>query len=494
MQNRTIKVCAILLGTMILLSTGCGGGKPDVGFDLPEVVNFSNLGWIEAFDSMHAKISKEYAFTELKDVDWDQKIEDYRPLIEKAWEENDRQGYYVALRRYLFSIPDGHVALITDKSFNDDGLGTYWQKVGGGFGMTVALLDDGRLIADWVEVEGPAGRAGIEVGAAIIEWDGEPAAVALRETCTIWSVLPQATEVARDYERTRFMVRAPVGEVRSVMFQNPGGDPVTASLKAVDDEMEPLRKTDVFGSGFSGIPVEKFIEGRQLKDGIGYIKIYGEADKTGQVSTLDQFNEMIEGFEASNARGLIIDLRGNMGGADAMTAAFLGSFYETKTFYEYMSWYNRITGEMEIVLFDETTDDVIGDVGLYIEPAPVRFTGHVVALVNPGCISSGEGLAMGIRNLERAEVVGFRGTNGSFGMVMGPVIEMPGGHLIMYPVGQSLDKDRMVQLDSNGREGGVTPTMRVPITMENALRSASGTDIELEYALELLKSKPEDAR
>jgi carboxyl-terminal processing protease len=74
-------------------------------------------------------------------------------------------------------------------------------------------------------------------------------------------------------------------------------------------------------------------------------------------------------------------------------------------------------------------------------------------------------------------------------MVMGPVIEMPGGYLIMYPVGQSLDKDRRIQLDSNGREGGVTPTIRVPMTMENALRSAAGVDVELEYALELLKGK-----
>jgi carboxyl-terminal processing protease len=493
MESRMIKAYAIVLGTMILLSTGCGGEKPDDDFELPEVADFSALEWVEAFESMHEKISLEYAFTELRDVDWDQKIEEYRPLIEKAWEENDKRAYYTLLRSYLFSIPDGHVALITGRSYNDDDMGTLWQEVGGGFGMTVAFLDDRRLVADWVEEIGPAGRAGMEAGAEIIEWDGKTADVALRETSTIWSVLPQATNVGRDYERTRFMVRAPEGETRTVTFQNPDSAPTSASLTAVDDEMETLRMTDVFGSGFSGIPVDKFIEGRQLEDGIGYIKLYGEADKPDQVPTIDQFTEMIEDFEAANARGLIIDLRGNMGGADAMAAAFLGSFYSTKTLYEYTSWYNLTTGEMEIVLFDETTGEVRRDAGLYIEPAPVSFTGRVVALVNPGCISSGEGIAMGIRNLDHGEVVGFRGTNGSFGMVMGPVIEMPGGYSIMYPVGQSLDRDRKIQLDSNEREGGVAPTIRVPLTMENVLRSASGIDVELEYALEVLKGKQEDA-
>lgn len=488
MKNSIIKTCAVLLGTIILLGTGCRDGAP-VAYEPPEVADFSALGWVEAFELMHEKIANEYAFTEWRNVDWDRKLDEYRPFVEKAWATSDQQGYYVALRSYLFSIPDGHVALITDKSFNNDGLGIYQQQVGGGFGMTVVLLDDGRLVADWIEEMGPADQAGIEAGAEIIEWNGKPAERALSETSTIWSVLPQATAAGRDFERTRFLVRAPVGETKLITFQNPGVAPLSSSLVAVDDGMETLHKTEVYGSGFSGLPVDKFIEGRQLEDGIGYIKIYGESNLPDQAATLEQFRQMIGEFEASNVQGLIIDLRGNMGGADAMAAAFLGSFYDRKTFYEYTSWYNRITGKMEILFFDEVADEIIRDAGLYIEPAEARFTGHVVAIVNPGCISSGEGIAMGIRNLDQGEVVGFRGTNGSFGMVMGPVIEMPGGHLIMYPIGQSLDQEKKVQLDSDGHAGGVMPTVRVPMTLENALRSASGVDVELEYAIDLLKSK-----
>jgi C-terminal processing protease CtpA/Prc len=71
---------------------------------------------------------------------------------------------------------------------------------------------------------------------------------------------------------------------------------------------------------------------------------------------------------------------------------------------------------MEIVLPDKITGEVTKGAGLYIEPAQTRFTGLVISFVNSGSISSGEGIALGIKNLPNGKVVGFRGTNGSFGM------------------------------------------------------------------------------
>jgi carboxyl-terminal processing protease len=489
MDNRMIKTGMILLG-LILLTTGCISVTP-MDYKPPEVGDYSEMGWVEAFDSMHKKMVEEYAFTEWRNVDWALKKDEFRPLIEKAWETQDTQGYYIALRKYLFSIPDGHVALIASRSFIDNGMGIYEQEVGGGFGMTVVLLDDGRLIANWVDAFGPAGLSGLQVGAEILAWDDKPVMKALQETSILWSAIPQATTAGQDYERTRFIVRAPIGAIRTVTFQNPGGVPITTKLKAIDDAMETLKRTDAFGSGFFGIPVDKFIQGHQLQNDIGYIKIYGEADKEGQIPSLDMFSQMIEEFETANVKGLILDLRGNVGGADAMAAAFLNPFYQSKTFYEYTSWYNSATGEFEIIQVDEITEEISRNIGLYIEPASSRFTGNVIALVNHGCISSGEGVAMGIRNLDHGEVVGFRGTNGSFGMVMGPVVKMPEHYMVMYPVGRSLDEDMKIQLDSDGYEGGVSPTITIPMTFENALALGSGIDVELQYALDILNDRRE---
>ena len=96
---------------------------------------------------------------------------------------------------------------------------------------------------------------------------------------------------------------------------------------------------------------------------------------------------------------------------------------------------------------------------------------------------------MGIKNLPNGKVVGFNGTNGSFGM-SGDTVQMPGGYVIDWPFGQSLDKDKVVQIDSKDGKGGVLPNKSIPMTLDNALKVASGQDVVLEYGLRVLSQMP----
>ncbi|HOF95294.1 MAG TPA: peptidase S41, partial [Clostridia bacterium] len=59
--------------------------------------------------------------------------------------------------------------------------------------------------------------------------------------------------------------------------------------------------------------------------------------------------------------------------------------------------------------------------------------------------------------------------------------------MVDYPFGQSLNKDKQIQLDSQNGVGGVSPSIRIPLTKENALRIANGEDVELKEALRILK-------
>jgi carboxyl-terminal processing protease len=111
----------------------------------------------------------------------------------------------------------------------------------------------------------------------------------------------------------------------------------------------------------------------------------------------------------------------------------------------------------------------------------------VVALVNNGCISTGEGLAMSIKNLPNGKLVGFEGTNGSFG-IAGDMALMPGNFEIDWPYGQSLNENKVVQIDSHDGVGGVVPDLQVPMTLRNAIRYAAGEDVELDYGLQVLQS------
>lgn len=92
---------------------------------------------------------------------------------------------------------------------------------------------------------------------------------------------------------------------------------------------------------------------------------------------------------------------------------------------------------------------------------------------------------MGIKNLPNGKVVGFYGTNGSFGMA-GDTVKMPAGYEIDFPYGQSLDKDKVVQVDSKDGVGGITPNKKIPMTLDNALKLAAGQDLILEQGLKEL--------
>jgi len=103
-----------------------------------------------------------------------------------------------------------------------------------------------------------------------------------------------------------------------------------------------------------------------------------------------------------------------------------------------------------------------------------------------GCVSSGEGLAMGLRRLPNAKTVGFCGTNGSFG-VTGDGALLPGLISIKWPFARSLDEHEVVQDDAREGRGGVLPEVRVPATRRNVVRHYAGGDVVLEYGLRALE-------
>lgn len=77
-------------------------------------------------------------------------------------------------------------------------------------------------------------------------------------------------------------------------------------------------------------------------------------------------------------------------------------------------------------------------------------------------------------------------TNGSFGVVSAPIeIKMPGGYVVRFPDGRSLNKDKKIQGDSDERgQGGVTPDITVPMNEQTfKMKVIEGQDVELNYAL-----------
>jgi len=455
-----------------------------------EQTDFSKESWTTAFEKLHRRLVKEYAFTEHKGIDWQSMYATYYPQIKAAQEKNDFDSYYVSLRTYLHCIPDGHVII---NNLNE----TDHKYVGGGYGLAVARLDDGKVIISWVDTSGPAGEAGIKTGAKLISWNGMNVQQALDSTSIVFSS-NAATDENRLLKKIQYLVRSPVGTETKIQYMNPDSSSVqTAVIKAYDDKGISLKKNypdsvvsdklrDMFLNIETPEPIPDAMVQYKIFDGsISYIKILGEFDadfqQTGNApSTLGLFRQAVEQAIEKNSPVLIVDLRNNLGGLDSMAADILGSFYAEKSIFEYQNVYNYKTSKRELSK-DESHPDSLE---LFINPTEKVFKGTVLVLVNPKCVSSGEGVAMGISKLKNAQVIGFYGTNGSFGLA-GAQAAMPGGITVKWPSGQSLDKDKNIQLDSKNGKGGVSPTIRIPMTEKNALLSAQGVDIELEETLRI---------
>ena len=78
--------------------------------------------------------------------------------------------------------------------------------------------------------------------------------------------------------------------------------------------------------------------------------------------------------------------------------------------------------------------------------------------------------------------------NGAFGEDGGVIIN-PNNLVIQYPIGQSLDQNQQIQIDSNYTGyGGVYPSTKVPLTTDTALDAVNGVDVQLQYAEQVLNS------
>ena len=437
---------------------------PNVFFFFQDDTNLEHLSWVEAFDALHARLSVEYPFTAWKGgVAWDALHARFRPEIETAEAAGDEDAYYLSLRRYLHSVRDGHVTVETNETLRAVHAGAW-------FGLEVVALDDGRVVAKMVSAGGPASSAEILPGAQILAVNGRPATEALEAVDTIWADVPPATAEGLRLTQLDLLFRDSPGATREITYLNPGEtERQTVNLRAIAKQEFGERNVTVEDAP---------IESRTLEPGYGYLRIAAIAPTLEMPFPEKALQRMIGALVEAKTPGLVIDLRGTVGGANNLVPMFAGFFYDAPGHYEDVAVYDKRKKDFSI---DERAR-------LPIPPLQPYFDGPVVLLVDAETMGSAEGLAMALARRPNAQVLGFHGTHGSSGILGGSVM-MPGELLVNFPTGRSLDADGKIQLETNGAgEGGVTLDVRVPVDEAVVRAISEGRDVLLEKAVERLDS------
>jgi C-terminal processing protease CtpA/Prc len=416
--------------------------------------DFSQMGYAEAFDSMLEKFRNEYAFTELKDMDWDALGEEFRPRFAAAEASGDSRAYLLALRDFLWSIPDGHVGM--DLSPLND---LFQTETAGGIGLAIRQLDDGRVIASLVVTGGPAADAGVDLGAQILSINGLPIGEAVRNTVP-WSS-PFSTEHYLRLQQLRYATRFPVGTDVELTFRDAAGESKTAALTAVP-ETESFTATS-FYAGVTGLELP--VEFHQLDSGFGYARVMSFFDN--DLLTIQLWERMIQDLNNNEMPGLILDMRQNGGGSGYLADQMAAYFFDDET----------VTGNTAI--YDESSGDFFldpTDPGLMYPPREdLRYHGPVVIIVGPACASACEFFAYDMTLNGRATVVGQYPSAGLGGSVED--FAMPEGMSIRMTIGRAVDAEGNIHIEGIG----VVPDIRVPVTEATVLNG--GRDVILDAAL-----------
>jgi C-terminal processing protease CtpA/Prc len=425
------------------------------------VNDFSEMGWLEAFDAMHDQISLEYPFTDIKQVDWDSLYNEFAQRIEEAEVNDDATAYYLALRDFSWSIPDGHVGLST----GDIGNEIFETETAGGYGLAIMGLDDGRVIASIISEDGPAGKAGIKLGAEIIAWDGIPIKDAI-SSIVPWS-MPFSTEIAKEFQQYRYLMRTELGTTIEVTYQNPGDtSPATVTLTAIA-ERDTFSATSVFvGYDFYALPVEYKI----LPSGYGYIKINSLSEDINLIIRLWEW--ALERMIALEVPAIIIDLRQNSGGSPLGTL-FASYFVEERIDISRSYYFSEVTGEFETFgppNYTEPDDDLYYD-------------GQLAVLVGPACASACENVAYVLNVLEQTRVFGIYPSSGMYGEVARGQYLLPGDFSFQIPTGLSRNMEGDIIIEGTG----VVPDVYIPLTEDNVISQyTGGQDVVLDFTIEKL--------
>ncbi len=403
---------------------------------LPTAIHPEHL---DVFEEVWSTIYLTYFDDDFGGLDWYAIHAQYKPLILEA---EDGQAFYQVLNQMLWELNVSHVGV---------GPADAWPSIepvvfeSGDPGLDVRLLDD-QVVITRVETGSPAEEAGLRPGFILQSIEGRPVEQILAEA--EGQLSPPYNDRGRLEGLTRHLL--------SLIY----GDPGTCVTLGYLDEGDGLQEACIereerpWEASLEGNPLPpsylEFESGR-LEKGIGYIRF-----NTFHPALIPEIKQAVA--DMLDAPGIILDLRGNPGGALTSVEELSALFLDGEA--TLGSLITR-TGKIEMKVNGENV-----------------FPGPVVILIDGSSYSASECFSSAMQTLGRAVIIGERSPGGVTGM---NVKTLQNGDLLGYPMLQFVTPDRIV------REGyGVIPDLSVSLDRDQLLQ---GIDAQLQAAIEYLNNR-----
>jgi carboxyl-terminal processing protease len=338
---------------------------------------------LATFDSAWVRIHRSYYDSTFRGLDWPGIRDELRPRVERATRESEVRD---AIREMLARIGESHFALIPREAadaLDPDAVRAGEGTVPADAGLELRLVE-GRITVWRVATGGAAAAAGVRPG-WILEGVGD------RE------VAPLLAAVQRlDAGRARTMGEMEAVSRAGVLLQGPEGRSVDARfLDGAGARVErtlTLRRMAGEPVRFGNLPT-MFVDVASERIGddaacVGVIRF-----SVWMPLIREPFVEAVDRF--GGCRGIIVDLRGNPGGAGGLAMGIAGAFIDDHTTFGVM---RTRTEEIRFVAFPRRVT---------ADARPTRpFAGPLAILVDRHSASTSEIFAAGMQAVGRAAVFG----------------------------------------------------------------------------------------
>ena len=437
-----------LLFLLLLALAGCRS-TPEAATEASGVSERPELA-LETFDEAWRIIYEHHFDTNFNGVDWLQMREEYRPRVAAAQTAGEARE---AIQEMLDLLEVSHLAIVPSdvaEALSGDEQGAEIQPAdeahAGTTGLHVRASGEALLVTR-IDPDSPAEEAGVQPGWIISEVEGTPVP-------GLPDSLPEEIgEPDRKFLAWRLITNLLDGEPGTevtMSFLDGENQPRKLTLERTLRPGEPIQ--------FGSLPVlyAHLDSSRVERDGrkIGLIRF-----NIWMLPTAIAFLQAIEEHRQSD--GIIIDLRGNVGGVMGMIIGVAGHFFT-----EPLSLGAIITRDNRLNLF--VNPRFVNASGQRVEP----FAGPVAILVDEVSASASEVFAGGMQELGRARVFGRPTTGQALPAIFE---ELPNGDVLYHPFA-----DFVTETGVRFEGRGVIPDELVELERQSLLE---GRDPVLEAAL-----------
>lgn len=426
-------VCLAFLGV-----PGCSRGPRAL---VPTPVPIDTALAVATFDSAWARIGATYYDTTFHGLDWAQVRSSLRPKAARARNMGELratiESLFVRLGGSHFALIPGDVAASWSDGTSSD------SAEPGELGIEVRLVE-GKALISRVEPHSAASNAGIPAG-WIVERVG---------SLEVFPLIEALQRVTGETERRSAEVRLPLRIMAATL--GGAGSRVRLTLRDGEGRRSELDLARTASDGeevrFGRLPPQLVrFESSRLDDAGGCVGVI--RFNVWMVPVMKRLDQAM--VDLRRCRGIVIDLRGNVGGVAALVMGISGFFLDTAVSLGTM----RSRGVRLNYVANPRRADPSG-------AAVTPYAGPLAILVDGLSVSTSEIFAAGLQTLGRARLFG-EGTAGEALPAMLAIL--PNRDVMQHVVADFTDP--------NGRRieaRGVVPDVLVPLRRVDLLASRDG--------------------